>query len=116
MEWMKEITIQDMPNGDMRLVAELCGVEIAVKLMEQLGGVNIYIPKLLEKRLMEAYVQRHYTGSNAKELAIKMGKSVRFVYGLVESNRASKNGGAQTDLFDSANNDTPKTTKGEKRG
>lgn len=100
-DWKKEITIKDMPNGDMRLVAELCGIDTALILMEHLGGVNIYVPKMIEKRIMATYVQRHYTGSNAKELAIRMGKSVRFVYSLLESNN---NGNGQTSLFESKPN------------
>lgn len=96
--WEKDMTVNDMPNGDMRLVAELCGIDTALLLMKHLGGVNIYVPKMIERRIMAAYVQRHYDGKNAKNLAVRMGKSIRFVYSLLQENKDKGNG--QTSLLD----------------
>ncbi|HDH51240.1 MAG TPA: hypothetical protein ENH31_00450 [Nitrospirae bacterium] len=83
-EILNELTIEDMPNQDMRLVAEACGIEIAVKLLQELGGIGINIPKFGFKKLVQQYVCDHYDGSNAKELALKLGITERHIYNLCQ--------------------------------
>jgi Mor family transcriptional regulator len=36
---------EDMPNEDTRWIAESCGIEVAMKMMKNLGGISLYIPK-----------------------------------------------------------------------
>lgn len=36
---------EDMPNEDTTWIAESCGIEIAMKIMKNLGGISLYIPK-----------------------------------------------------------------------
>ena len=39
----QEVTIKDIPEG-MKLVAALCGLEVAVLLLQNLKGITISIP------------------------------------------------------------------------
>ena len=82
-EWIDVVTIEDMPNSDMRLVAESCGIDMAVKLLEELPGIGIFIPKFGMKKLVDKYISSKHNGSNAKEIAIRCGVSERYVYQLV---------------------------------
>ena len=84
MKWRKEIRIEDLPNKDLQIVAELCGLDVALSLIENLDGVNIYIPKFSFRRMIKCYVQRHYNGHNAKQLALELGITDRMVYKLLK--------------------------------
>jgi Mor family transcriptional regulator len=96
-KWLQNITVDDMPNADMRMVAELCGVEVAIELMRHLGGINIYIPRTAEKEFLKKYVVERYNGHNAKELAIDLGISVRKVFNIL--NEKTKPSEDQLGLF-----------------
>ena len=83
------ITIDDMPNDDMRLVAETVGLEMAVTLMQHMGGITLSIPKLGMKKVAIRVIQKQYNGSNGKRLALKLGVTERFV-SQVANERGSK--------------------------
>ncbi|HNW37161.1 MAG TPA: Mor transcription activator family protein [Candidatus Ozemobacteraceae bacterium] len=74
-----QITIDDMPNDDMRLVAETLGVQVAVDLLRHLGGITLSIPKRGLGKLAERLIRAEYDGSNAKRLAVQYGVTERFV-------------------------------------
>ena len=40
-----EITVDDMPNEDLKLIAKILGVEIAIAMVETMPGAQIQIPK-----------------------------------------------------------------------
>ena len=80
--WIKDITIDDMPNTDMRLVAEACGIDVAVKLLEEMGGIQLSIPKNGFKKVIAKCICDNYNGRNAKELALKCNVTERYVYKL----------------------------------
>lgn len=82
-EWLNNITDEDMPNNDLRLVAESCGIEIAIRLLEELPGISIFIPKSGFKRIVEGKIREGYNGTNAKELALMYGVSERHIYNIV---------------------------------
>ena len=82
------LTIGDMPNADMRLVAEACGVETAVKLLTELPGIHISIPKAGVRRVIWAYVRKNYNGKNIKKLALEVGLSENWLYGILKKDKA----------------------------
>lgn len=89
-EWLKKITVEDMPNRDMQLVAEQCGVEVAAALLDRLNGICIYIPKLGDRNLIKRYILNHYDGSNAKNLALELSVSEQFVYKTLAEDKPSQ--------------------------
>jgi Mor family transcriptional regulator len=101
--WMKEIAIEDMPNNDLRLVAESCGIEVAVSLMENMSGIAIYVPKLGDKLLKKRYIIRHYNGHNAKELALLLGMAEKFIFDTIAQHKGNPKNPNQTTLLEDLN-------------
>lgn len=68
-----------------REIAELIGVENYVRLVNQYGGSNIYIPSasLLKRDELEKQIKRRYNGKNAAELGKEYGLSARTVMRIV---------------------------------
>ena len=86
--YWKQVGIEDMPNEDMRLVAELCGLEVAVALLRNMSGISIYIPKPgANLRFIRRFVKRFYNGHNAKLLAVELDVSERFIYDVISDLR-----------------------------
>lgn len=75
----ERISIEDMPNDDMRLVAETIGIEHAVALMQHLSGLSIYIPKNSMKRIYRRIIKTRCNGSNARRLAVELGLTESYV-------------------------------------
>lgn len=71
---------EDLTNEDMRLVADLLGLEVAYMLIKELGGIHLNVPKRGLCKLHEKYIQENFNGDNAKQLALKCRVSVSFVY------------------------------------
>lgn len=79
-EILDEITIADMPNGDLHLVAQVAGVNFAVRLLKDFAGMSLSIPKYGFKKIFSRYVKKHFDGTNAKVLARRLGVTERFIY------------------------------------
>jgi hypothetical protein len=90
----------EMPNLHMRLVAERCGRDVAIALMQHFQAVTIYIPFDGVYRIKKAYVARFFDGSNAVELAADLGVTERFVRKAVADSYASNVVQLKMDLFD----------------
>jgi len=91
MEWTKDIKADELP-GDLQLVAQQCGVDVAIKLAEKMGSITVYIRPIdgLVVAKKEAYIKKHFNGSNHKELAIATGYSDRWVYKILEGKKEDK--------------------------
>jgi len=87
-EWIDKLTIEDLPNEDMVFVANACGLEVAIKLLKDLPGLAINIPKTGMRKLVNKYVCENYSGHNAKELALECGLSIRQVYNVLDKKRS----------------------------
>ena len=48
--WMENITIEDMPNDDLKFVAQCAGIKTALTLIFCLPGLIVNIPKHALKR------------------------------------------------------------------
>jgi Mor family transcriptional regulator len=74
--WVEQIlntlTIEELPEG-YQAVARIVGIENAVRLSDELGGLNYYFPqaeKMLRIKRNEL-INKEFTGANHKELAQK---------------------------------------------
>ncbi len=82
---VNSMTVDDMPNEDLRVMAEVCGPRVAISLMKNMEGVNIYIPKRDSfLRVAERFIIDKFNGKNAKSLALACKISQRKVYEIVE--------------------------------
>lgn len=100
-KWFKDVQPEDFGTENMRLVAELCGVETAILLLQKISGLVIYIPNNGIKSLMTDYIRKNFDGTRdcANRLAIECGVSINHIYNLV-SNNPEKDGIRQTSLFE----------------
>lgn len=97
MKWTEDLKADDLP-GDLQLVAQQCGIDVAVCLAEKMGSVSIYIRPVdgLVATKKEAYIRKHFNGGNHKELAIATGYSERWVYKILEGKKEDR----QIGMFD----------------
>ena len=68
-----------------REIAELIGIENYMRLVNQYGGSNIYIPSasLLKRDELEKEIKQQYNGDNAAELGKKYELSARTIIRIV---------------------------------
>ena len=85
LDWIKEIELDDILSGDVRLIADSCGLDVLIRLWEECPSLSLYISTVPLNEARRRYIRRHYNGSNAKELAARLGVSDRFVFGAVAS-------------------------------
>lgn len=90
MDWLKDITIDDMPNEDMRMVAETCGLPVAVKLMKACGGTKLYVPRVGFKKLIDRKIVEEFRGCNVRKLSLKYGVSRTYVFNILQKHRKDR--------------------------
>ncbi len=71
----EKIRVIDMPNEDMRFIAETCGVETALKIMENLSGARFFVPIYWQKHIATRFVAENAGILSVKELAVATGMS-----------------------------------------
>lgn len=80
----------------MKMVAEVIGDEATRRLMVELGGIYLYIPKVSRD---EIAAMLQVNGYDAKEVAVAFNVSLRRVYRILQELRFEKRY-KQLDLFD----------------
>lgn len=63
--WMKDLTPDDMPNEDLRTLAEELGVETALKVIDAWGGLSINIPRNPFRIFITNYILKNYDGTRS---------------------------------------------------
>jgi Mor family transcriptional regulator len=89
------LTINDLPNDDLKIVADVVGLSTAVKLLQDLPGTLISIPKTGLNKCRNIYICNNYDGSKESRvnLAKKFGVSERYIIQMASKyrNRADLN-------------------------
>lgn len=80
LDWLKDVEFLDLLNGDSALIAESCGVDVLIKLLEELPSINLYLSTKPLDEARRRYIKKFYDGSNVKMLAKTLGCSERFVW------------------------------------
>ena len=83
-DFLATVRPEDM-EGDLRDVAEHCGIENAVRLWNTFQGARLNIPKQALKKAAVRYIRAHYDGTNIVELVRATGFAERFIYEVVGS-------------------------------
>lgn len=98
--YMSSITIDDLDQG-MRMLAEVIGVESALRAQLAIGGIQIYLAT--PSRAIERFIREHYRRFSPKEMAVALGVTEAYVYEVLRKARlAHRVGGKiyiQTDAF-----------------
>ena len=87
LEWLREIEFYDLLDGDLALIADSCGVDILIKLWEELSSVNLFLSTKPLTKARKRYIRKHYDGHNVKRLARLLSCSERFIYETVADRR-----------------------------
>lgn len=90
-DW-KDMKIDDMPNSDMRMVAEILGVKTAVELMRNFEGTTLIVPKYKKSISVSKFIIANYDGkfSTVKRIVRQCGLSQRRVLEIIAQHK--KNG------------------------
>ena len=88
--WMDYIKPEDMPNDDLKFIAENAGIKSALALIFCTPGLTVNIPKNSFKEVKERYILRKYDGTkySINRLAVECGLSQRYIYKII--NKYSK--------------------------
>ena len=88
MTWKDDLKIEDLKDGDFKLLASLVGMKRAMDIVHSLGGLQLYIPKYetLYMTKKKQYIIDNFNGSNHKELAQATGLSQRAIYDALAQN------------------------------
>lgn len=97
-----EVTAADMPNSMFRDMAEICGVDVAVKILKYMVGNTIVVPtcgfEKIEKRLiLQNY---NYDSLSIQRIARKLSISERAIRNIISRYVYDVNDKGQQCLFD----------------
>jgi Mor family transcriptional regulator len=84
-------------TNDMQMISEIIGNELTMKLIANLGGISIYVPRPDHGIIVYYY---HLLGDDTKKTAQKLGVSERTVYRALQGANADKQ---QLTIFDEIN-------------
>jgi len=101
-KWIEDIRPEDMPTENLRLIADTCGVKTAVKLIENIPGISLYISGSALTILKTKYIQKKYDGTRdcANKLALELGVSINYIYKILKKNPEEQQGKIQLGLFE----------------
>lgn len=84
-------------SRDMQIIADVIGDDAATKLMVELGGMYLYIPKPSSEEII---AQLRANGGDAKEVAVRLKVSLSRVYKLLKEIREEREDKRQMSIFD----------------
>ena len=91
--WVNKITPENLPNEDLKMVALLLGLEAAIKLMCEIPGVNISIPKNATLPAKVLYIMEKYDGTKKSrlKLAQECDLSEGYIYRIARKRSINQN-------------------------
>ena len=91
--WIDKITSENLPNEELKTIAFLLGLDAAVKLMCELPGVNLSIPKNATLPAKILYIMEKYDGT--KKSRLKLSKecdlSEGYIYRIARKRSLNQN-------------------------
>lgn len=78
-EILAELRIEDLPNDELRDLAEIIGLEATVRMMCHWAGMQVRVPVTGLRNVQKKYVQAVYDGSNIGRIAQRLGITYRTV-------------------------------------
>jgi len=84
-DWHEGLSPDDLP-GDLQIIAQECGMDVAVSLAEKLGGMKLYIPQpnvvTLERK--KQFIRENYTTLSVREFILATGLSEATVRAIIK--------------------------------
>lgn len=83
------MTIDNLPNEDMRLLASVIGLEATIKVMSEFSGVTFAVPKKAMLAAKIKYIKEVYDGSKTSRslLAKQCDMSENYILKLYKKHR-----------------------------
>lgn len=91
LEWIKDIEIGDLVEGDIKLIYDNCGMDVLISLWANLPSMGLYISAKPLAEAKKRYIKKHHNGENTKELCRFLDVSERFVYDVLEESNPRLN-------------------------
>ena len=90
--WMDLIKPEDMPNDDLKFIAESAGIKSALALIFCSPGLTVSIPKNPFREIKEKYIMSQYDGRKytVNHLTIECDLSQRYIYKIIKKNLHKK--------------------------
>lgn len=90
--WMDYIKPEDMPNDDLKTIAESAGIRSALALIFLTPGLTVSIPRNAFTEVKKRYIISQYDGRKytINRLALECGYSQRYIYKIIESHLQNK--------------------------
>lgn len=87
---ISSLKASDLPNEDVRYLADVIGLEAAQLLLERCAGMTFYIPLKMSKDFHRQYIAEHFTGTvrSARALAQELGITEQTVYRILRGKSA----------------------------
>jgi len=78
--WENNLSMNDLPNEDIRIIADYYGIDFAVKIMNDLPGLIINIPSNALKKIRNNYICRNYDGTKKSRMKLALECDVTEAY------------------------------------
>lgn len=84
---LEDIARDDMPNEIMEEVHDICGADVALKLLLNFQGNNIQVPTKGLKNIEKKIILKHYDGTTAsiRSMARKMIVSENYIRSVIKN-------------------------------
>ena len=88
----KDATLNDLPD-DLRYIASVCGIEVALTLIKNFSGMSFNVPKKCLSKLVKKYALRNYDGTRESILQIAKACKVsdRYIRKIIKDHVVSGN-------------------------
>ena len=89
--WLNDLSTDEieMPNYDIKFFSELYGVDLALRLMIDMSGTLMNIPKTGLNKIRNMYIVKHYDGTKMSrvKLSRECGVTENYIMQLASKNR-----------------------------
>ncbi len=96
-KWAQDMRMEDIKNSTVAELAEIVGIEAAMKIVEVYSGSVIYLPKMesVLATVRDRHIREEFDGTNGHKLAIRYNVSDSWVLRVVNEKQVF----GQTSMF-----------------
>lgn len=99
--WLENLSVKDLPNDDIRIVADYYGIDFAVKIMSDMPGITINIPGNGLKKIRNNYICRNFDGTKKSRMALALNCKVTedYIKKILWKNKQNENNPAEQSQY-----------------
>jgi hypothetical protein len=83
MDWISEIEYTDLLSKDAAMIYDACGEDVLFSLLLNMPGITFYTSEKILFEMKKRYIRKFHGQLDAKQLAVKLGVSEKFVYNAI---------------------------------